>query len=361
MENKITLYNIFFMQIFIFLLIAELNLSKYLLTIAILISLIIFIILFSKTGLKNRDINTILIGIFSLAISLYFKSNLMSITILMSLLLIRLNDEDLIKVYGMAQISVFIISTILSLIGIRRLYNFNNHCFEFGFGQKNFAGYYLLAISFFIFKNIKNDSWIKKIIVMFCFVFIEFYLIKDRTASYLLILFLVIYNLKLIPHKKIFINFISILPILLTILTIFLTTHYNQSDYIIHINNVLSGRIYYWNYYWNYFKPHLFPQNTDILMPVGTGYMPLDSAYLVYLLSEGYILYFIIIFLLSISVYKTIKNKNYFMFSTILTLILFGFTESHCFNGQMCFLLPYAFSIFSRGEERVNEFEISNN
>lgn len=266
----------------------------------------------------------------------------------------------MIYIYGISQFIVFFLNSLLAFMGIRELYGYKSVIF--GFGEKNAAGYYLFTVSLIIFKLLKKKNKIYNLLFLIMVFLIEFFVINDRTIAFLMVIFYLLYVFNIYPKNIITKVFTSLLPIFLTLLSLFLIKHYGQYNWINEVNNLLSNRIELWNYFWQYYKPQIFPQSANLFSTNNLiNLLPFDGVYASGLIRLGYILYLFIMLLQMYAIYHSsnLNNKqdDNFLFCVLICLSLYGFTEANAFNGVACFLVPYLISIFSYRDYKNNILE----
>lgn len=351
-NKKIHLHDIFLCQLIILLIVAQLQASSYILFGVIIITFILFFVSEFKVKFKKNGL-LIAIVIFCLVIDVYFMHNSMNVTLLIIILSVSLSTNELIKVYGFSQIITLVYTASLAFLGLRQLYNVQDGVLELGFRQKNLAGYYIFVISFIIFKFLKNKGILKNILALLILFSIEYFLIKDRTASYLIVLFFIVFEYGLIAKNKISMIVISLLPIVLTFFSLFLAENIWNYTWISKFDYILTSRIQLWAYYTNAYSISWLPQNITTSFHSMYGSIPFDNAYLYYLLNEGLLQFSLIIILIVCALYLACKNKDIFIFSMLITLILYNFTEMIGFDAKDSILLPLSFLLLIK---RNNEF-----
>ena len=291
------------------------------------------------------DLITILISMaFIIFVYLYHNNSIIYCGIL-SILFMIVKSEKIIIIYGIAQMITFLYFSIQAFIGIRPLFGFQS--IVFGFQQKNVAGYFLLSIMIAIFKILDRYKLRYSLLVLLLSLYVESFLINDRTAALLILIFFIIYKQNLIPKSRISKILAVSLPVLLTIISLYLLNNYGKVDFLYKIDEILSKRVQIWQLFWSYFSPKLFPQDVSLLVSRDLTNLPFDGVYASGLLQYGYIFYLLIILLLSNSIYFSIKENNKYLYTTIIIYILLGFTESVAFNSIICYLLPFSISAFS--------------
>ena len=198
-----------------------------------------------------------------------------------------------------------------------------------------------------IFKILDRYKLRYSLLVLLLSLYVESFLINDRTAALLILIFFIIYKQNLIPKSRISKILAVSLPVLLTIISLYLLNNYGKVDFLYKIDEILSKRVQIWQLFWSYFSPKLFPQDVSLLVSRDLTNLPFDGVYASGLLQYGYIFYLLIILLLSNSIYFSIKENNKYLYTTIIIYILLGFTESVAFNSIICYLLPFSISAFS--------------
>lgn len=226
--------------------------------------------------------------------------------------------------------------------------------------NKNTEGFFLFMTSIFLFfrmqtKNIKA-TFLLRWLCLLLGIYLE-YLIHDRTAEYLLLFFAIIYLFKLLQRRNAIIkSMIVVLPIILTVLSIYLAKNYSNYSWIsTTLNNALSYRISIWNNLWNFYKVNLLPQ--DIMQysygfsfVMNTNISATDGFFAIGILEYGAIVYFVYIAAICIFLAKYYlgDNENPELIYCVILLILYGFTETIIDNGYLCFVIPISFSYLAR-------------
>lgn len=291
------------------------------------------------------DLITILISMAFIIFGYLYHNNSIIYCGILSILFMIVKSEKIIIIYGIAQMITFLYFSIQAFIGIRPLFGFQS--IVFGFQQKNVAGYFLLSIMIAIFKILDRYKLRYSLLVLLLSLYVESFLINDRTAALLILIFFIIYKQNLIPKSRISKILAVSLPVLLTIISLYLLNNYGKVDFLYKIDEILSKRVQIWQLFWSYFSPKLSPQDVSLLVSRNLTNLPFDGVYASGLLQYGYIFYLLIILLLSNSIYFSIKENNKYLYTTIIIYILLGFTESVAFNSIICYLLPFSISAFS--------------
>ncbi|NRO18922.1 hypothetical protein IMAU30120_01515 [Lactobacillus helveticus] len=350
--KKIHLHDIFMYQLIILLVVAQLQISSYILLGVIALTVTLFFISEFKLRLTTNSL-PIIIVFCCLIIDMYFRHSSMIITLLIILLSVSLSTNELIKIYGISQVITFVYTAGLAFLGIRQLYDGQGYFFEFGFRQKNLAGYYIFVISFLIFHFLKNKGVLKNLTALLILFFVEYFLIKDRTASYLIVLYFIIFEYRLIPKNKISMTLISSLPVVLTFFSLFLAENISRYAWISRFDYILTSRIQLWAYYISSYKILWLPQNITASFHSMYGSIPFDNAYLYYLLNEGLFQYCLIIALVVYALYLACKNEDIFIFSMLFTLVLYNFTEMIGFDAKSSILLPLSFLLLIQRNNKI--------
>ena len=351
-NKKIHLHDIFLYQLIILLIVAQLQLPNYILFVVIVSTFILFFVSEFNFKLTKNSLPMIVV-ICCLLIDVYFRHSSMIVTLLIITLSISLSTNELVKVYGSSQIITLVYTVSLAFLGIKQLYNGQDGVFEFGFRQKNLAGYYVFVISFLIFKFLKDKGILKNIFALLILFSVEYFLIKDRTASYLIVLYFVIFEYRLIPKNKRSMTIISLLPAVLTFFSLFLAENISKYAWISRFDYILTSRIQLWAYYINSYKILWLPQNITTSFHSMYGSIPFDNAYLYYLLNEGIFQYSFIIILVVCALYLACKNRDIFIFGMLITLVLYNFTEMIGFDAKSSILLPLSFLLLVQRNNNI--------
>lgn len=211
-----------------------------------------------------------------------------------------------------------------------------------GFLYPNTAGVYIFFATLGILYLTRNKSWhLKLSIVLFALDCVVYFLTVDRTALLINVLFFSLFwLLKVFPAKK-QLFFISSLILFLVGLGswIYLTSHYNpQASLEAKINHITSNRLYMSNYYhtkyhygWLGKKINFRLESHNIINYIAV----VDSFYVRVLLEYG-----ILMLALLVGVFISKMKKFYaadpILFSFIIAIAFYGFSERTMFNVVTC-------------------------
>lgn len=296
-------------------------------------------------------------------ISYIFNNAAITVICIYSLIVFFVNGKDLIKIFGISQIIIVICLIIFALFGkvpiFQNIYNSylytenGTHVLTLG-TNKNLLGLIFFNIYIYIFEILKNIN-VRNIYLLFTtglFFIVEYGYIKDRTIAFLLIIFLIIYFIweskrKLKKIEKFIIIF---LPIVLTLISIYLSINYGKYTWMININHILSGRLIIWNDLWNQYSVSWLPININLTyLDYSTGMsiyksLPLDGFFALGILQYGIIIFGILIIWITIVLKKLCQSflKNKYILLVMLIFVLLSFSESSIVNSStICLFLLY--------------------
>lgn len=326
----------------------------------LVINLILFFGSYFLIPFTSQRIKILTLLIFLILYGLYFKDYAILYASLYCLLLSVFTIEEIVQITFVAYLITFVSLALLSLCGILPLYYDNGKSgtisysgLLLGFSFKNTTGYFLLFLILSL--AILTNNRILIYILTFVSIYVEFYLIKDRTAAIILIMFLVIYFFKKQKIKlKILYNTLFLFPLILIMISFILIKMWSTGTETIRvINDLLSGRVYIWNMEWTLYSPRLFPQ----LIGVGNFYdpssqIPLDGFFALSPLQDGILYFVFIIILLMTAIKKILKKNNYNLLICFIFLMICGFTEMIPLS-SISWLLPISFiCLFSNESEK---------
>ncbi|OYS20671.1 hypothetical protein CBF55_01115 [Lactobacillus taiwanensis] len=330
--------------------------------------IILYLLLMRQQLHYKEDIFNFVFLIFFVIYGIYFKDIDISILGVLGISLLFFSGKEIVKIYGISQL---ILVTFLLIFGLFQLiplitsiqngwiYDGNVSTLTFGL-NKNLVGIFFFNIAIFLFisKKFEKKEWLQYILAVIIGLIIIF-LVRDRTVGIILFLFLICYTL--IKRKKNISKLsrflIVLLPIFLTIFSLFLSLNYGKKEWINIFNENLSGRVQYWNYFWNRFSVSLLPQSlTDYfnmydMGVISTVQYPIDGFYSLGILKDGIIVFTLLIALIMFTLLKLLRNfnKNKFIVIVIISLLLFSLTENIALSyGYICYLFPYILGTFSR-------------
>lgn len=319
----------------------------------ILLLMLFFVAKLNKFEISYYLILPVVIGL----IGVFCKNSRIMFTSLILFLTINLKPKKILNIYGMA--------TVLLLIGICLFQLLN----QISYINKNTWGYYILVSMLYLFFKIDNNNFKKRFLGGVCILILALFLenyLHDRTADYLIILFIISYVLKIYKTGNLILKqLIVMLPIILTVFSIYLSLNYGKYSWISDgFNNLLSYRISIWDNLWSNYNISIFPQ--DILQ-YAYGYSAIlnqnitaaDGFFAIGILIYGCVIYLIYIFSISAGLFKyfrlNLQDKMIFYF--IFILIFYGFTETGLDNCYSCCLIPLSMSLLKENKYKVLEDE----
>lgn len=312
------------------------------LALAIIISISTIINILNKRCVSVKMFTFFCCIFFSLILSLMFKSYSITLLYLCGISAVNFSPKELIKIYFYSTLVGICISAVLGLFGI---VSFSN----VGFTNKNLMGFYLFSeCLLYLCLNPKVKKSIKYFLLIMLF-FVEFFILKDRTAGILSIVYLIII-LNNEKNRTVKGKAIIILPFVLAITSIFLGKIYSlNNNWINNLNKILSNRLLFWNFNLNQYGIKFFPQKvvtTTVLLNDGsftTNF--LDNGYLNFLIGIGFFQTIILLLIICIAIKNIIIQDKYNELLIIVIFLLFAFTEKIIFSPTCCILFPLCFSI----------------
>lgn len=238
---------------------------------------------------------------------------------------------------------LFVLS--LFLLGILPKVN-DDGLLSYGFRSPNSLGFLLFVLFgiFIVFFHTKKYFILLIFIVLLPFLYFK---LEDHTAAILLTLnyFLYLFN----PLWKKVINLriskwvFLLLPLFLTYISIWIGQNYYTYYWMQKLNGVFTSRPALWNFYLSNFPITKFgvklPENINF------GHGAFDGAFVTFPILNGYVIFVIMLILLSIGLFYLSKNKNAFLLSFVLVMVIFGFSENAPFINLYSPLFPLCLAV----------------
>lgn len=309
-----------------------------------IMSLLIVYFLMNYKIYFYKTSNTYIMGIILIIILFLCVLKKMPITLLLCILCYFLPYQDIIKVFLYSISLVFLLETLLGGPNYLLL-------------SKNTTGYLLLCFALAVINLIhhKKASVLLDWGILIAFFIFTWQVINSRTSALLILIFGLIYETKLfnkISRPNLYL--ITLLPLFLIAISLFLARNYGNINWISNINVFLSGRISIWNYDWNFCHITALPQAIiskgfyfDPSVGYGWDIYATDGLYALGIFIYGIIGFAILIFSLMYLLNKVAKQSNInnqFYICTLLVMTLYYFSETQVMNGKSSFLLPLAVS-----------------
>ena len=171
-----------------------------------------------------------------------------------------------------------------------------------------------------------------------------------------LLVFFIFWNKEKIVKNKF--RLISLLPIFIFAISLYLTYLYNINDLLgIKLNRILSNRLYYYNLFMNKYPITLFGTKIDIIYSSNNNikFMVLDNSYLFILLRYGIIVFTIFMYSL-VKVVNLIMNKfnNKILVMIMFIYIVISFSETYLFKIHFNpFILYFSSLLFNKTKEEM--------
>lgn len=336
---------------------------KYLTYILTIWVVFLCILKFSRYKFNVRSIINLLFILIMGAVSILVKAPTYFYTCVYSIFVIFLSEEQVVISYGISQIITIAIMTFLALFNGLSLWN--NNVLALGYENPNTLGFsfFIIILALFLVKPRQFRSKYKLLLIIVSF-FLEYYLIKDRTAAFLILVFVFLVFLKPIVEKNKWIQqCIVLLPIVLFSINFFLTVNLYKYEWIQKVDQYLSSRISLWNEYFTMYHLQLWPQNTnfyEINHTVGESLFvknPFDGFLTLGILQYGVVLYLSMLLMLVLALYQSIKRKHYSFFVILVVLTLYSSSETIPALYYISYMLPTSFSIFLRKNNTERKYD----
>lgn len=332
---------------------------------------LLILLFFLEKKYTFKSLILFIIGILFSSLSVYYSGDYTPLKIFLLLFASKsILFKDIIKFDFKSRLILFVIVISLSFLGLTNDNNIikNGSLFySFGFAHPNICAFMLtiLNLEFFYLNDCHFN--IKTIFsFLFSFFFI-LYNIYSRTNLILLISFYIVWFLfKIIKAYRLF-NFKPVkiifenLFLILTIITILISIQYSKNvDYVIALDNILSGRIKFVNEFLSNYKINLFGNrlifvSSEMYYLYGIAPHILDNCFINILLRFGLCVYFLYYFILKKIVKMSLDNKEYFILISLIILILIGFSETYLLNIEYnVFLLYFNNYIFKKDNSFKN-------
>ena len=282
-------------------------LLKYLISLEIPIfiqySLLILCVLFAIVDIINKKINKKrLIPIFLLAIVsaiyvIFYQDVNFLISFLLMLICLKKNDASFIKSFFYSSIILFLSVIVLNILGILEPHNMVRYIdgkrtirYSLGFIHPNNVFMFYLPIvlcGYYLYKNS-----VKYIVIISVCSIILYKLSLCRTGFYCVCLLLILSFFKKYLDKKNIKCIFKLLPIILTIFSIFVAIEYGYSIDN-NISKMFSGRPFFWKYLIdNNLLFNFFGKNSSYVINIDNFYIFLLSelgiiGYSIYILKIG--------------------------------------------------------------------------
>ena len=230
---------------------------------------------------------------------------------------------------------------------------------SFGFSHPNMLGMMLFILcSEMVYLNIPKNKVVKIIIIILNILINHFFIVSytSEIAIMFLLVFFIFWNKEKIVKNKF--RLISLLPIFIFAISLYLTYLYNINDLLgVKLNRILSNRLYYYNLFMNKYPITLFGTKIDIIYSSNNNikFMVLDNSYLFILLRYGIIVFTIFMYSL-IKLVNLIMNKfnNKIVVMIMLIYIVISFSETYLFKIHFNpFILYFSSLLFNKTKEEL--------
>lgn len=317
--------------------------------IVIIVSLAIAILGFIEILFSGLTFQKIIFNLLIVVILFIFKfNNFLVIPACLAIAFINYSPELVVHSYYISSIWNLIVTCLTAIVGFGPMFNSSDGVLTLGYSNENSFGLVItfLALLFYIqlklYKSRTNWFYIK-IVFIFLTLFIDYFVIDDKTMFIVFIAFVVL-SILLKSNKLvvlILVKFIGIiLPFSLLYLSWLFTKDFGSMQNSFKINEIMSNRLYMWNWYYqkmgvSFLPPSLHLSGFDFW---GT----IDGSYTLFLLQYGVCLTILVTILLAICNYLLYKNNKYILFSLMLSFELGAFCENILQFYTLTFVLIFA-------------------
>lgn len=279
-----------------------------------------FLFVIGLVGLKFRNVSIMLVVLYSFYV--YF-----------------MDYREIITSFFYGTLLGVVSVSFLAILGLLPMHDNIKGFLVLGFRNPNTLGFYMimLIMEYVLLKWDKPNRimWF----VYGAISFFEVFIIKDSTAFVMSIVFLLLFLIfrfkpVILANKGIRI-FLTLLPVILTAVSLYLASTFGQSVRTLKWNILLTNRLYIWNYYFQNYPPQLFPQKIEVVTNwiVNTpGNGAFDGAYIYFLIYNGYFFAGVFIALFCYFIWNCFKYARYDVLIMTITIIVSGFTETIMFS-----------------------------
>lgn len=255
--------------------------------------------------------------------------------IVIMLLSYRIDLKKIIKLCLFFSITILIIDAIGIASNAINLYIASGNRFRcyFGFKHPSYFSIHYITILFSLWLLYFKD---KTLLSIFCFEFsgLFLWLVPNTRASSIILLLMpiILFVSKLVVEKNINICYYLFcsLPIIFLILSVLFTFCFNY-DFL---PKTISIRFSQALNYYNLYGIHLFKSSK----------MWLDNSYLFLLEHFGTVLTALYLFVFIKTIIKSIKNKNYYILSLSVALLIYSMVDNYVLNPRYNLSLFYLFA-----------------
>lgn len=251
--------------------------------------------------------------------------------------------------------SVFTI-IFLALIGVLDKEMVVQNRTVYGFNTPNTLGLYILDL-FLEFIYLRNKiSKIRWHHICF-FIAVSYASVKlniSRTMLLCVILTIILIVLAKIYPKILLNRFITYIPIVISIVSLFIFVNYDvHNKYLSELNSMLTGRIYLGNLYYEKYGFSILGQKVVHTLPFDSGYIRLAVQY-------GLVIMFLFVILYKkLFTYCIINNDELLLICSII-FVIYGFSEFHVCYVTTNFTLLFIGKIFWDPDEEEQKINLSN-
>lgn len=213
--------------------------------------------------------------------------------------------------------------------------------YSLGFNQPVvLPGYYLGVAIGYLYLNRNKITSLKIVLLLLpSIVIAEFTDARASFYSLVIASILIVLTEKLLKDRKlksqIFYYFALLSYFIGIVISIFMAEFYGSFSILNRINDISTGRVWWFSRYWNMYSPTIFGQNilrvgSVTARDTGESMMILDNAHLSMILENG-ILVFILVTIMIYFLLKRLKEKEDYISLIIWTVIFFNFVTGNNF------------------------------
>ena len=330
----------------------------------IVVALFAVLVLLEIFVFKTKQFTWLFCSVLILSIfTIFFTGNSFIVMLLiLAMGLKNISVEKIIKAWLIPTVIVFVGLVILAIL--EKIPNWAYERNEFKLRYSIGYSYPTPAASFFMFITLAYVYLKKTNITYFELALMSIaatlvYSLTDSRTGWILTMLIIVGALifKLLKNKIDISKFLSrksvmfilcLIPLMCILISLLLTYLYAQNvPFAISLNNALSGRLQLQMQAFNNYSQTLFGQSIRwqgwggygyVVSPEDFVYNYIDNAWILMLFDYGIINTILYIFLLSISIYSIVKQKDFWLLFAIIFFILDTLIECFLLNPGTCFI-----------------------
>lgn len=306
---------------------------------------------------NNRWLMYAIFAIIAFLTVLFAKTTFVLVLFIMFVLSSQFGHEQIVKYLNDALLCVLFLTVISSVVGlipsatsIRQ--GVNRQSLGFGSCTMPQSLFMFVSLNFLYLKHRNTKFWL----LIFEFIVASvFYFYTQARTGYFLTLIIIIVNLILklnikfsflerLCSRKFFIIFMTCIPLIFLSLSVFMTYLYAiENSFALKINNMLSARLVFQR---DAFINHTLTLFGDKIVWINSSgdYCGVDNSYLFYLFNYGLINTILLYSIVSINIYKSLKNKNYLLFFILLMICVNAIVEPYLVDFKYNYFMFYIVS-----------------